>query len=134
MIIMIICAVCFVLGFVLYMLTDEDFFAYLCTGAVIALVLLGFCCIIRHVGVQNRIAKYQLTYESLLYKVELLDSEAEDLSKVEVITEINEWNQMVMDMKYWGYNPWTSWFAEDRDVVDSLELIELPNLTTTSQH
>lgn len=133
MIIMIICAVCFVLGFVLYMFTDEEFFAYLCAGAVIALVFLGLCCIICHVGVQNRIAKYQLTYESLLYKVELLDSETEDISKVEVITEINAWNQKVMDMKYWGYNPWTNWFFENRDVVDSLELIELPDLTM-SQH
>ena len=90
-------------------------------------LVIGFTLIGCRAGVQRQIAKNQIRYEGLLKEVELLNSDYEDISKVEVVKEITKWNDYVNSAQYWSENPWTSWFYV-QEVVDGLDYIEVPNL------
>lgn len=65
----------------------------------------------------------EIKYQTLLKRLEVTSSEYEDVSKVETIKDIGEWNEKVVSVKYWTYNPWTSWF-NSKKLADGLEYIE----------
>jgi len=105
----------------------EDFFdivAFLCglVGAI-GLFICILLIIIGHAGVDCRIQKNQVTYESLCERLEVIDSDYEDVSKSDVIRDIAEWNSDVYSVKYWSENPWTNWFYAQRE-ADALQYIE----------
>lgn len=64
-------------------------------------------------------------YHSLLYSIELIDSEYEDISKTELIKDISEWNMKVLSKRHYNDSLWTGWFIPDK-VVEEMELIEYP--------
>lgn len=78
---------------------------------------------VEHVGVEVRIEKNRIKYESLCERNEIVVSEYEDVSKSDVIKDIAEWNQNVYSYKHWAYNPWTNWFYSKR-IADQMEMIE----------
>lgn len=85
------------------------------------------CCIIgiicAHVGENKNIEMNNIEYESLCQRLEIVNSDYEDMSKSDVIKDVSEWNKMVLEKKYWAKNPWTSWFLSQK-VVDNLKYIE----------
>ena len=85
------------------------------------------CCIIgilcAHVGENKNIEMNNIEYESLCQRLEIINSEYEDMSKSDVIKDVSEWNKMVLEKKYWSKNPWTSWFFSQK-VVDELKYID----------
>lgn len=87
-------------------------------------IILGIIIILTHSCIDNDIYTSKLTYESLIDRIEYIDSDYEDVSKSEVIKDIYEWNKSVHSAKYWSSNPWTNWFWSQK-YVDSLEYIEL---------
>lgn len=99
-------------------------------GLIITIVTVIFI-IVSHTGVDNDIYTSKLTYESLIDRIEYIDSDYEDVSKSEVIKDVYEWNKSVHNVKYWSGNPWTSWFWSQK-YVDSLEYIELEDLNVSN--
>ena len=97
----------------------------------VVLSVVGFicliCCIIgiicAHVGENKNIEMNNIEYESLCQRLEIVNSEYEDMSKSDVIKDVSEWNKMVLEKKYWSKNPWTSWFFSQK-VVDELKYID----------
>ena len=85
---------------------------------VCSLVILG-----AHIGVDNDIRQDNIRYESLCERLEIINSDYEDVSKSEVIDDIAEWNIKVTNSQYWAKNPWTSWFYSQKE-IDNLKLIE----------
>jgi len=76
-----------------------------------------------HIGVNNDIRQDNIRYESLCKKLEIVDSDYEDVSKSEVINDIAGWNTSVVNSQYWARSPWTNWFYSQKR-VDNLKLIE----------
>lgn len=97
----------------------------------VALSVVGFicliCCIIgiicAHVGENKNIEMNNIEYESLCHRLEIVNSDYEDMSKSDVIKDVSEWDKMVLEKKYWAKNPWTSWFLSQK-VVDNLKYID----------
>lgn len=87
------------------------------------LVIFSAVIIGAHVGVDNTIRQDNIRYESLCKRLEIINSDYEDVSKSEVINDIAEWNTDVTDNQYWAKNPWTNWFHSQKR-VDNLKLIE----------
>ena len=85
------------------------------------------CCVIgiicAHVGENKNIEMNNIEYESLCNRLEIVNSDYEDMSKSDVIKDVSEWNKMVLEKKYWSKNPWTSWFFSQK-VVDDLKYID----------
>lgn len=99
------------------------------TPALISMI--GFICLIgciigilcAHAVENKNIEMNNIEYESLCQRLEIVNSEYEDVSKSEVIKDVSEWNKMVLEKKYWSKNPWTSWFFSQK-VVDELKYID----------
>lgn len=114
----------------MYLSLDAGGAVSLIIGFVITLVTV-ICIIVSHTGVYNDIYNSKLTYESLIDRIEYIDSDYEDVSKSEVIKDVYEWNKSVHNAKYWSSNPWANWFWSQK-YVDSLEYIELEDLNVSN--
>lgn len=90
---------------------------------VIGLIICGFIIIITHTGVDAQIRSNQIEYESLCDRLEIVNSDYEDISKSDVIKDVADWNDRVNRALYWSQNPWTSWFYSQREVAE-LKFIE----------
>lgn len=97
------------------------FFLFVCGGLIGFIVLCII--IITHVGVDVDIERNRIEYEALCERLEIVDSDYEDISKSDVIKDVADWNKNVYRYKHWAYNPWTSWLYS-RQVADELKLIE----------
>lgn len=109
----------------------EDISVGLLMAGIISSLLIGTVMIATHIGIENSIYNSKLKRESLVKRVECIDSNYEDVSKSDVINDVYEWNKMVHSAQYWSKNPWTSWFLSQK-YVDSLEYIELITLEDIS--
>ena len=97
----------------------------------VVLSVVGFICLIccifgiicAHVGENKNIEMNNIEYESLCNRLEIVNSDYEDMSKSDVIKDVSEWNKMVLEKKYWSKNPWTSWFFSQK-VVNELKYID----------
>ena len=101
-----------------------DFLHWFCfwSGLIIA-SLCVMAIIYTHIGVNKKIAQHDIEYKALCKRLEIVNSEYEDLSKSDIIKDISEWNQNVINLQYWAKNPWTSWFYSQKE-VNSLKLVE----------
>lgn len=91
-------------------------------GALVGSIAILFI-IFSHVLVKHEIELDNLQYESLIKSVEIVESEYEDVSKIELIKEVYEWNRWVKLMQLFGKSPWTNWFYSQK-VIDNLKLID----------
>lgn len=110
-----------------WLITEKGDTEYL--GAVIFLVgcIVMICCLIsiigNHIGATRQVNKNKIQYESLQRRLEIVNSEYEDVSKSDVIKDIANWNQEVYDYKYWNSNLFTNWMYSDK-VAESYKYIE----------
>ena len=79
-----------------------------------------------HFDVDYDIHKAQLERNSIIKQLEYIDAEYENVSKVEIIQKIYEWNQKVYSKKHGSENLWINWFYSKK-YADSLEYIEFNN-------
>ena len=77
-----------------------------------------------HIDVDYDIHKAQLERDSIIKQLEYIDAEYENVSKVEIIQKVYEWNQKVYSEKRGSENLWINWFYSKK-YADSLEYIEL---------
>lgn len=135
-----ICFGTFILGFIFYKLGDYLYFRkdvinsssrdVLETIGIVGLffggIASGICLMIllgKNIGVSNNIEKDNIKYESLCKRLEIVESEYEDVSKSDVIKDIAEWNSDVVNDKYWASSLWTNWFFNKRQ-IDNLKTID----------
>jgi len=131
MIIFLIFVVLLVSGILLYKFGDDEITA-VAVFEILSLFVgsLGFLitgCIIlcSHVEATKQISKNQFEYEAIIAEVQAVNSDNEDVSKVLVIKDVNEWNKEVHRQKYLASSPWTSWCYSQK-VVDKMGYIEVP--------
>ena len=79
-----------------------------------------------HFDVDYDIHKAQLEHDSIIKQLEYIDAEYENVSKVEIIQKVYEWNQKVYSEKRGSENLWINWFYSKK-YADSLEYIEFNN-------
>lgn len=79
-----------------------------------------------HIDVDYDIHNAQLERDSIIKQLEYIDAEYENVSKVEIIQKIYEWNQKVYSEKRGSENLWINWFYSKK-YADSLEYIEFDN-------
>ena len=77
-----------------------------------------------HFDVDYDIHNAQLERDSIIKQLEYIDAEYENVSKVEIIQKVYEWNQKVYSEKRGSENLWINWFYSKK-YADSLEYIEL---------
>ena len=70
--------------------------------------------ICHHAMTTKKINKNKIQYESLQRRLEIVDSEYEDVSKSDVIKDIANWNQVAYDYNYWNSNLFTNWMYSDK--------------------
>ena len=102
---------------------EDDIPVVLSVVWFICLICCIFGIICAHVGENKNIEMNNIEYESLCQRLEIVNSDYEDMSKSDVIKDVSEWNKMVLEKKYWSKNPWTSWFFSQK-VVDELKYID----------
>ena len=91
-------------------------------GALAGFIMLCVI-IIAHIGVDAQIEENRIEHDALCERLEIANSDYEDVSKSDVVKDVADWNKNVYSYKHWAYNPWTSWFYSKR-VADELEMIE----------
>ena len=79
-----------------------------------------------HFDVDYDIRNAQLERDSIIKQLEYIDAEYENVSKVEIIQKVYEWNQKVYREKRGSENLWINWFYSKK-YADSLEYIEFNN-------
>lgn len=91
------------------------------------LILLVSCligCFSENIFVDGNIQKKQIEYKYLIKQIEERNNDNEDVSSIEVIQKVSEWNQNVFTYKYGQKNPWTNIFYNKR-YANSLKYIDL---------
>lgn len=83
-----------------------------------------FIIIVSHALAPKEIRENTIKYESLCKRLEIINSDYEDVSKSDVIADIAEWNAFVYNTKYWTYNPWTNWY-NPKEIADNLDYISM---------
>ena len=66
----------------------------------------------------------QIYHDGLCKRLEVVQSDYEDVSKSQVIKDVSEWNMEVYNTKYWSESPWTNWF-NPKDIADNMDYIPL---------
>ena len=105
---------------------DYGFNLYTCYTSFIGSICLFICILIimfAHVGVDNQIDVGQIHRAGIEQRYDAINSQYEDISKVTVLQEVEEWNRKVTFDRYWCNRPMTSWFFS-KEYVNSLELID----------
>ena len=91
-------------------------------GGLLGFIMFLFI-IFAHIGVDVDIERNRIEYEALCERLEIADSDYEDVSKSDVVKDVADWNKNVYSYKHWAYSPWTNWFYSRR-VANELEVIE----------
>lgn len=124
MIITIICILLLIAAFI-FAKTDFDFlFVTSLTIGVFGTLLCVAFIISNHVCATKDFEKNQIRYEGLVKRLELINSEYEDVSKSDVIRDISEWNAECFEYHYWTNNLLTNWF-HSKKVAESYIYIDL---------
>lgn len=101
----------------------EYFGAGMCIFGCIIMLIYLMIIICEHTMATNRINKNKIQYESLQRRLEIIESDYEDVSKSDVIKDIAKWNQEAYNYKFWNDNLLTNWFCSDK-VAESYKYIE----------
>lgn len=130
MILVLICLFLILLGFIL-LFKCKDFYDMENSlgGPIVGIGGAGlffaiFIIILANLAVPNTIAQFKIKHDSLVKRLEISDSNYEDLSKSNIIEDITKWNIKVQNLKYFSDSPWTNWFF-NKEVVDTLEFIDI---------
>lgn len=132
MIIMILLVILFIIGLIIARRYEGEGIDFL---GIMTMILSGmtiiFCIIMiicAHVGVDYKINEDHMQYEGLCHRLEIINSDYEDVSKSEVIKDVTEWNTRVYHDQYWTNSPLTNWFYS-KERTEALQYIPLDTKT-----
>lgn len=132
MIIMIFLVILFILGYIISGKCESDGIEFsglmmmLCSGVIIIFCIIMITHV--HVGVDCKINEDHMQYEGLCHRLEIINSDYEDVSKSEVIKDVTEWNTRVYHDQYWTNSPLTNWFYS-KERTEALQYIPLDTNT-----
>ena len=113
-------------GWLMFKRHDADFPDELMIIFIIGCIAM-LCCLAviigEHVTATKQINSNKIQYESLQKRLEIVNSEYEDVSKSDVIKDISKWNQKAYSYKYWNNNLFTNWMFSD-ELAESYKYIE----------
>ena len=89
-------------------------------GLLICVVIIST----QHACAGKIIYSNQIYYDGLCKRLEIVQSDYEDVSKSQVIKDVSEWNMDVYNTKYWSESFWTNWF-NPKDIADNMDYIPL---------
>ena len=136
MIITLIAMTLIIIAIVGFLISNKMNFSYIVDEIVCSIIALSgvfggitiFICLLlilsSHFDVDYDIHNAQLERDSIIKQLEYIDAEYENVSKVEIIQKVYEWNQSVYKEKRSSENLWINWFYSKK-YADSLEYIEL---------
>lgn len=78
----------------------------------------------QHAFASKIIYSNQIYHDGLCKRLEVVQSNYEDISKSQVIKDVSEWNMDVYNTKYWSESLWTNWF-NPKDIADNMDYIPL---------
>lgn len=119
-----------VVGLLLWFFAYDNIYDYDVLGGLIlivgisAVIICSTMLIRCRVCVSYTIEQNKIEYDTLCERLEIAQSEYEDVSKSDVLKDIGIWNKKVSKNKYFSENIWTNWFL-NKKVVDQLEYIEV---------
>lgn len=138
MIITLIAILLLIIAIVGFLILDKTYFSDIVDDIVCCIIALSgvfggvaicVCLLLilgSHFDVDYDIHKAQLERDSIIKQLEYIDAEYENVSKVEIIQKVYEWNQKVYSEKRGSENLWINWFYSKK-YADSLEYIEFDN-------
>lgn len=91
----------------------------ICTSVIVIVI---FC--VCSLNANYQIGQNNIKYESLCKRLEVINSEYEDVSKSEVIKDVYLWNEKVYRWNYWNNNLLTNWLISDK-IVYNLKNIDI---------
>lgn len=128
MIITIICILIFIIGLIAIKIDkygDFDVLGILITTfGVIGLLVCVVIISTQHACAGKIIYSNQIYHDGLCKRLEVVQSDYEDVSKSQVIKDVSEWNMDVYNTKYWSESLWTNWF-NPKDIADNMDYILL---------
>jgi len=89
-------------------------------GLLICIVIIST----EHACAGKIIYSNQIYHDGLCKRLEVVQSDYEDVSKSQVIADITAWNMEVYNTKYWTESLWTNWF-NPKDIADNMDYIPL---------
>ena len=78
----------------------------------------------QHAHAGKIIYSNQIYHDGLCKRLEVAQSDYEDVSKSQVIKDVTEWNMDVYNTKYWSESLWTNWF-NPKSIADNMDYIPL---------
>lgn len=94
------------------------------TFGIVGLLICVVVISTQHACAGKIIYSNQIYYDGLCKRLEVVQSDYEDVSKSQVIKDVSEWNMDVYNTKYWSESPWTNWF-NPKDIADNMDYIPL---------
>lgn len=94
------------------------------TLGIVGLLVCVVCISTQHACADKIIYSNQIYYDGLCKRLEVVQSDYEDVSKLQVIKDVSEWNMDVYNTKYWSESLWTNWF-NPKEIADNMDYIPL---------
>lgn len=98
--------------------------ALMTTVSVVGLLVCVAIISTQHACADKIIYSNQIYHDGLCKRLEVVQSDYEDVSKSQVIKDVTEWNMDVYNTKYWSESLWTNWF-NPKDIADNMDYIPL---------
>lgn len=127
MIITLFLIVMIIIGIIAFKVDFVNMSDFWIISVIINVIFLIICLMLiigNYITATRSAEKNHIEYESLCKRLEIINSEYEDVSKSDVIKDIAEWNKNVYEYHYWTENSFTNWF-HNKKVADSYKYIEI---------
>lgn len=92
------------------------------SGMALIISIVVIC--VNAIKADYNVQQNKIKYDSLVQRLEIVNTEYEDVSKSDVIKDVAEWNAMVNSQKYWNDNILIGVYFNNK-VVENLEYIEI---------
>lgn len=96
---------------------------FITLGIITSVIVIVIFCVCS-LNANYQTGQDNIKYESLCKRLEVINSEYEDVSKSEVIKDIYLWNEKVYRWNYWNDNLLTNWLISDK-IVYNLKSIDI---------
>lgn len=113
-----------IIAFKIDFMNMDDFWLVTIAINTIFLIICLSLITANYITATTDVEKNHIEYEGLCNRLEIINSDYEDVSKSDIIKDITEWNKDVYEYHYWTENPFTNWFHVKK-VADSYKYIEM---------
>lgn len=132
-------AICLLIGSILTLFLIRDDYKYelveyiaaiIFAASVLLIIIFSVIILINRADTKAELASMQAKYEALVYKADILDKGLSDefgLNKIDVVNEIQEWNETLASNKSHQHNLWIGVFYPK--IYDRFEYIPYADIS-----